>query len=77
MKLVELHEDYDLSANLRRDPSDDKFGKMVSDKYDRRPSITLRHINKLKKMKQAQRDEHDQRKKILDIMYGIPTEGGE
>ena len=39
----------------------------------RRPILTLRHINKLKRMKAAHRDERAQRLALLNLMYGQDT----
>lgn len=40
----------------------------------RRPIISLRHANKLKRMKAAQRDDYAQRLALLGLMYGQNTD---
>ncbi len=80
MKLIELGlltEDesanhMDLRLDARQDPADDDFVRQ-SDEHRRKPVITLRHINKLKRMKMAQRAEQEKRKTLLGLMYAAPT----
>ena len=36
----------------------------------RKPIVSLRHINKLKRMKAAERDEREQRLALWNLMYG-------
>ncbi len=72
----EIKEDqsfFDLSMNVRQDPTEDEHVKQSGGDI-RKPVITLRHINKLKRMKAAEREEHESRKKLLNIMYAVPTE---
>lgn len=72
MKLTDLfiREDnqMDLSLRSRLRPEDDSSGRQSPDDQ-RKPVITLRHINKLKRMKYAQREEQEQRKTLLGLMY--------
>lgn len=76
MKLKDLFikedEQMDLSLRSKIRPEDDIAGKQNPDSR-RNPVITLRHINKLKRMKYAQRDEHEKRKVLLALMYGAPS----
>lgn len=76
MKLKDLfikEDEYmDLSLRSKLRPEDDTAGRQSSD-YSRKPVITLRHINKLKRMRYAQRAEHEQRKVLLSLMYGAPS----
>ena len=62
----------DLHLDARQDPADDDFVRQ-SDEHRRKPVITLRHINKLKRMKLAQRAEQEKRKSLLGIMYAVPS----
>ncbi len=62
----------DLGLDARQDPADDAFIQQ-SDEHRRKPVITLRHINKLKRMKMAQRSEQEKRKTLLGLMYAAPT----
>ena len=73
---LEIKEDqsfFDLSMNIRQDPTEDKHVQQ-SEEHRKKPVITLRHINKLKRMKAAEREEHESRKKLLNLMYAIPAE---
>lgn len=62
----------DLHLNARQDPSEDAYVQQ-SDEHRHKPVITLRHINKLKRMKSAQRDEQEKRKVLLGLMYAAPS----
>lgn len=59
------------------DPSDDNYS--IQKLHDtRRPKITLRHLNKLKKMRSAKTLENLVRRDLLAMMYGPPpAESGE
>lgn len=46
----------------------------ADDPNNRKPLISLKHINRLKKMKQARRDEFAQRKILMGLMYGDPDD---
>ena len=76
MKLNELNKlnenEFDLELNVKRDPKDDQDGRQ-SNAHRRKPVITLRHINKLKKMKAARRAEEENRRALLGVMYAAPT----
>ena len=83
MKIYEFDNDlredqafFDLSMAPKIDPNDDEFGKANDDQH-RKPTITLRHVNKLKHMKSAQQEEHEKRKALVSVMYGLPPEGEE
>ena len=72
----EIKEDqsfFDLSMNIRQDPTEDEHVRQDGGER-KKPVITLRHVNKLKRMKAAERKEHENRKKLLSRMYAIPTE---
>lgn len=72
MKLHELNNSFDLSLNARQRPEDDDMARQSSENR-RKPVITLRHINKLKRMKAAKRNEQEKRNALLGIMYAAPT----
>ena len=63
----------DLSMRSKNNPIDDISGTSRPENL-RSPVITLRHINKLKRMKYAQRREEEQRQVLLSLMYATPTE---
>lgn len=55
------------------DASEDKLQQaQVSD--TRKPRLTLRNLNKLKKMRAAQDLENAMREDTLEIIYGAPAE---
>lgn len=62
----------DLSLLSHSRPEDD-MASVQGDDVRRKPVITLRHVNKLKRMKYAQRAEQEKRKKLLGLMYGPPV----
>lgn len=69
MKIFELAQD-DVSTGYY-DPNTDKLnGRTLSD--TRKPKLTLRNINKLKKMRALQSLESLKRQDLLGIMYGQP-----
>jgi hypothetical protein len=72
VKLLEFMNAEELSTGFY-DPSADKFNRReLSD--TRKPVLTLRHLNRLKKMRALKQLEELQRQDILGIMYGIPDE---
>ena len=57
------------------DPSEDTFQQAkVTD--TRKLRLTLKHLNKLKKMRAAQDLENHMRTDTLEIIYGAPEEEG-
>lgn len=67
-----LADDLDNSA-MRYDPSQDTLNKRNI--YDtRKNKLTLRMINKLKKMRIAKNIENINKKKLLGLMYTTPAE---
>lgn len=64
----------DLSnTSTRYDPENDKVNKFnIMD--SRKNKLTLRDINKLKKMRTVRKIENMNRKKILGAMYITPTD---
>ena len=55
------------------EPNDDKFNqRKLSD--TRKPKFTLRHLNKLKKMRSAEDLERMMRMDTLEIIYGAQEE---
>lgn len=56
------------------DPANDKYTQhQLSD--TRRPVLTLRHLNKLKQMRNAKQLENLVRRDVLNMLYGTPEEG--
>ncbi len=78
MKLNEVYQSsgntiYDLSLNSISRPDDDNIGKFRHGSH-RKPVISLRHINKLKKIVAAKREEFNARQELMTVMYGIGEE---
>jgi hypothetical protein len=55
------------------DPAEDKFNKRELNDT-RKPTLTLKHLNKLKKMRALRTLEKLKREDLLAIMYGQPEE---
>lgn len=74
MKLKDLFENefMDLSLRSKMNPEDDIAGTQSPDNK-RKPVLTLRHINKLKRMKLAQQSEQEKRKSLITLMYAAPS----
>jgi hypothetical protein len=74
MKLNEFNDPQDVSTGYY-DPAADKLNKReLSD--TRKPVLTLRHLNRLKKMRALRTLENMKREDLLAIMYGAPADGG-
>lgn len=43
----------------------------------RRPKLTLRHINKLRKMRESRKIDMADREKVWSVMYGMPADNEE
>lgn len=64
----------DLSnTNMRYNPEEDTINK-INLKDTRKNKLTLKMINRLKKMRIAKNIENINKKKILGIMYSTPPE---
>ena len=57
-------------------PEDDKANQITMDDT-RRPRLTLRHLNKLRKIQELKRLEQEAHAGFVKTMYGTPVEGGE
>jgi hypothetical protein len=55
------------------DPNEDEFMKAHSDDA-RKPRLTLRHINRLKKIRAMSNLENVKKSSVISAMYGIPKE---
>jgi len=73
MKLVEFVKPEDAAIGYY-DPAADKVNQRQRDNT-RKVELTLRDLNRLKKMRAQRRLESLKRQDLLGIMYGIPEEG--
>lgn len=69
MRLVEFSGD---DKGMNYDPSDDRLNRRDFD--TRKPKLTLFHLNKLRKMREAHRLDMLDREKSWSAMYGTPSE---
>lgn len=75
--LVEYENFSNISSMTMNDPMIDEFGMQDRSRkrgQSRKPLISLRHIHKLKLIHAAKRIEHEKRKKLMGLMYAVPTE---
>lgn len=73
-KIMEYEDFSDLTSMALNDPSQDEMGvQNNNDRYgsSRKPFITLKHIHKLKLIQAAKREELEQRKLLMGLMYGV------
>ncbi len=72
MRLYEFIEQKDIDTS-RYDPAQDKLGvAQLSDV--RKKKLTLRDLNRLKRMRASKKLEDEQREDLLGIIYGQPDE---
>ena len=65
MRYTELKESYDATL--------DEYTVADIDET-RRPRLTLKHLNRLRKMRELKKVEMEQRENFYNIIYGRPTE---
>lgn len=69
--LIEL-EDRDIGYY---DPAEDDLSRaFISD--TRKPKLTLRHLNRLKKIRATRELENAKKQELLDVMYSVQDEEG-
>lgn len=77
-KILEYEDFSDLASMALNDPASDEFGAQdnISHKpgRSRKPLITLKHIHKLKLIQAAKREEMEQRKLLMGLMYASPSD---
>ena len=54
------------------EPANDEHQR-IQKKDTRRPRLTLRHINKLRKVRELKKLEDGERKKFIPVMYANPV----
>jgi hypothetical protein len=72
MRLLEFLDQQDLETALY-DPSQDEVSNRVPNDT-RKPVLTLRHLNRLKRLRALDRLEGLKREDLLGIIYAIPDE---
>ena len=71
-----IEETYKRIINEHYEPADDKMNQAsLSD--TRRPRLTLRHLNKLRKIQELKSLEMEAHDDFVRTMYGAPEEGAE
>jgi hypothetical protein len=69
MKFLELKESVDVEHDYFAKNSDQR---QKSD--TRRPRLTLKHLNKLRKIREMKKNEEEKRNKILGVIYQRPAQ---
>lgn len=72
MHLFEFVDQQDIDTALY-DPSEDEVGVRVPNDQ-RKPTLTLKHLNRLKRVRALHKLENLKREDLLGVMYGIPEE---
>jgi len=73
MRLLELASED--AATAIYDPAEDRLNRRsLSD--TRKPKLTLRQVNRLKKIRALRRLEDLKRQDLLGLIYAVPDEGG-
>ncbi len=62
----------DLYETSVYDPAEDRLNKRDDD--TRKPKLTLKHLNKLRKMREFKKLDMKEREDFWEIIYGIPEE---
>jgi hypothetical protein len=75
MRLLEFIDQQDLETALY-DPSQDEVSNRVPNDT-RKPVITLRHLNRLKRIRALNKLEGLKREDLLGVMYAPPEEPGD
>lgn len=74
MKLLEFIDTNDIAPGYYNPSQDDINRRKISD--TRKPKLTLRGLNRLKKMQALKQLEALKREDLLTIMYGETSDGG-
>ena len=69
-------ESFNRIINEHYEPADDKMNQ-ASLTDTRRPRLTLRHLNKLRKIQELKKLESESHAEFVRTMYAEPVEGGE
>lgn len=69
-----IEETYNRIINEHYAPEDDKMNQAKMGDT-RRPRLTLRHLNKLRKIQELKRLENEAHDDFVKTMYGTPVEG--
>lgn len=72
MNLTEFFNQYDLETAIY-DPAEDEVG-VRNPGQTRRTTLSLRHLNRLKKVRALRKLENLKREDLLGIMYAAPDE---
>jgi len=75
MRLLEFLDQLDYETAIY-DPSQDEVGMRVPNDTRKRPILTLRHLNRLKRLRALDKLEGLKREDLLGVMYAPPEEPG-
>lgn len=60
----------DIYENSAYDPAEDRLNKRSDD--TRKPKLTLKHLNKLRKMREFKKLDMKEREDFWQVIYGVP-----
>ena len=66
---------FEILSESYYDPKDDKVSQ-YDDDDTRKPTLTLKHLNKLKKMRATKELENNKKTDLVKIMYTRPSDDG-
>lgn len=74
-RIMEYENFSDLASQALNDPNEDEMGKQTNTNKmkSRKPLITLKHIHKLKLVQVAKRQEMEQRRLLMGLMYAVSS----
>lgn len=75
MQLLELLDQQDYQTAYYDPATDEANVHNIGD--TRKPTLSLRHLNRLKRIRALRKLENLKRQDLLGIMYGIPDEGAD
>jgi hypothetical protein len=75
MRLLELLDQQDLQTAYYDPATDESNVRNINDQ--RKPKLSLRMLNRLKRIRALRKLENLKRQDLLGIMYGIPDEGAD
>lgn len=75
MNLTELYEDYTVKPELNGLYNIEDDNRTYSEDDTRKPTVTLRQINKLRKYNEFRKQQDANRESVVSVVYSVPAEG--